>query len=135
MSNKIKVKCLVSIVETIEIDGDDCPTALGGVINRARETVMNRHKSSIWDSKVSNVSVVEIEKTEILYENDEILSEYQDYIENLAYLESSRLVAMNPPHKMTVTTPPYVDEEWKKRIEEISSNKIEEIRSSNESTS
>lgn len=105
MSNKYKVKCLVSLVETIEIESKDSSEALGGVINKAREIVMNRHNISIWDSKVSDISVANVEKTEIVYENDEVMETFEDHIENLAYLDSAREIAMNPPHTMTVAPP------------------------------
>lgn len=110
MSNKYKVKCLVSLVETIEIDTQGSSEALGGVINRAREIVMNRHNISIWDSKVSDVSIASVEKTEIVYENDEVIENFEDHIDNLAYLDSAREIGMNPPHTMTVAPPAPWDE-------------------------
>jgi len=105
MASKFKVKCLVSLVDTIEIDTQDSSEALGGVINRAKEIVTNRYKNSIWGSKVSDISIANVEKSEVVYENDEVMEVFQDHIHNLEYLESSRIVAMNPPHTMTVAPP------------------------------
>ena len=105
MASKFKVKCFVSLVETIEIDTKDSSEYLGGVINRAREILMNRHKNSIWGSKVSDISVANVEKTEAIYENDEVVETFEDHIESLAYHESSRVIGMNPPHKMTIAPP------------------------------
>ena len=105
MSNKYKVKCLVSLVDTIEISSENPSEALGGVINKAKEIVMNRYKHFIWDSKISDISIANVEKTEIVYENGEVMEIFEDHIENLAYLDSSREVGMNPPHTMTVAPP------------------------------
>ena len=98
MSNKYKVKCLVSLVETIEIDTQGSSEALGGVINRAREIVMNRHNISIWDSKVSDISVANVEKTVIVFENDEVMVTFEDLIDNLAYLDSARAMEQSTSH-------------------------------------
>ena len=103
MASKFKVKCFVTLVETIEVDTKDSSEALGGVINRAREIITNRYKNSVWGSKVSDISIANVEKSEVVYENDEVMEIFQDHIHNLEYHESSRIVAMNPPQTMTVT--------------------------------
>jgi hypothetical protein len=105
MSNKYKVKCLVSLVDVIEIDTQDSAEALGGVINKAREIVTNRYNNSIWDTKLADISIASVEKTEVVYENEEILETFEDHISDLAYHEHSRAIGMNPPHTMTVAPP------------------------------
>ena len=59
------------------------------------------------DSKVSDVSIASVEKTEIVYENDEVIENFEDLADNLAYLDSAREIGMNPPHTRLLLLLPF----------------------------